>query len=61
MILTLLGELLALLSLLRLVLLGNIKYSFRKDCGRDPMIKCGSKQLNLLVVFVLHQLDLLLM
>ena len=61
MILKLSGELLVQLSLLRLVLLGNIEGSFRKDCGKDVMIGCGDKQLNLLAAFVLHQLDLLLM
>ena len=60
MITMLLCKLLALLSLLRLVLLGNIEGSLRKDCGRDPMIRCGGKEFNLLVAFVLHQLDLLL-
>ena len=61
MILMLLGEVLVLLNMLRLVLLGNIDSSFRRDCSRDPMIECGGKQLNLLVAFVLHQLDLHLM
>ena len=51
--LMLLGALLELLSLLKLVVLGNINSSFGKDCGRDPMIECGRKQLNLLVA---HQL-----
>ena len=61
MILTLSDTLLELLSLLRLILLRTIRGNFGKDCGRDPVIECGGKQLNLSVAFVLHQLDLLLM
>ena len=56
-----LGKLLVLQSLLRLVLLRYINGSFRKDCRRDPMIEYGGKQLSLLVLFVLHQPDLLQM
>lgn len=37
---------LSLLSLPRVVLLGNIKSSFRKDCDRDSMIECGHKSIK---------------